>query len=372
MTQDRIGRYNVLGEIASGGQGAVFRAFEPEAGRLVAIKILHASLTGDRSYLERFRREASITASIVHPNVVRIYEVGESEGRHFMALEFLPENLASLIQAGGLPPGRAATLAAQIADGLGAAHTRGVVHRDMKPQNVLVTPEGTPKVTDFGIARGEALGTMTATGMMMGTPYYMSPEQCLGERATPRSDIYSLGCVLYQMLTGELPFRAETPLAILRQHTDAQPQPVRLLRSDIPLPLAAVVERAMEKDPERRFADGDDMAAALRAAVPAIGVALEALPEEARAAPLSVTAPPPPPPPPPARPAAGPPPPSAPPLAPPPRGPVFVGAEEPPERPRRSRWWIGVLVIIAVVAVVAWVSIQFGGEEADAVAIEPP
>jgi len=367
MTQERIGRYNILGEIASGGQGAVFRAFDPEAGRLVAIKILHASLTGDRSYLERFRREASITAAIVHPNVVRIFEIGESEGRHFMALEFLPENLARLIQVGGLPAGRAATLAAQIADGLGAAHTRGVVHRDMKPQNVLVTPEGAPKVTDFGIARGEALATMTATGVMMGTPYYMSPEQARGERATPRSDIYSLGCVLYQMLTGELPFQAETPLAILRQHTDDQPRPVRLLRSDIPLPLAAVVERAMEKDPEARFADGDDMAAAIRSAVPGIEAAAEVSSEEGAPAPPPITPPPPPPPPPRAQPTPPPPPPAPaaeppPPVPPEPAG-VGVGETPPPRRPHRSRWWLGVIAIIAVIAVVAVVATQFGGDE---------
>ncbi|MCH7735745.1 MAG: serine/threonine protein kinase, partial [Chloroflexi bacterium] len=163
MAQERIGRYRILEEIASGTQGAVYRALDPDTGRLVAIKILHANLTLDRLYLERFHREASLAASIDHPNVVRIYDVGEADGRHYIAMEFLPENLARLIESGRLPVENAASLAAQIADGLGAVHEVGIVHRDVKPQNVLITPDGVAKVTDFGIARADSLSTMTAT-----------------------------------------------------------------------------------------------------------------------------------------------------------------------------------------------------------------
>ena len=289
MAQERLGRYRILGEIASGAQGAVFRGFDPDAGRLVALKVLHPTLTTDRSYLERFHREASLAASIDHPNVVRIFDVGEANGRHFIAMEFLPENLARLIESGGLSVERAASLAAQIADGLGAVHAVGIVHRDMKPQNVLVAPDGTAKVTDFGIARAESLSTMTATGVMMGTPYYMSPEQARGERVDAWSDVYALGCVLYQMLTGEVPFQATTPLAVLRQHIEEQPEPVRRLRSDVPRALVAIVERAMKKDPAKRFANGAEMAKALRQAIPG-------LPPEAAArrlpSPLSVEKPP--------------------------------------------------------------------------------
>ena len=265
MAQERIGRYTILEDIASGTQGAVHRAFDPESGQIVAVKVLHPSLAGDRSYLERFHREATITSSIDHPNVVRIYEVGESDGRHFIAMEFLPESLARLIEsAGRLPIPSAVSFAVQIADGLAAAHAKGIVHRDIKPQNVLIAADGVAKVTDFGIARGESLATMTATGMMMGTPYYMSPEQCLGERADARSDIYSLGCVLYQMLTGALPFEASTPLAVLRKHTDEPPRPIREVRDDIPQPVADIVARALEKEPEERFGTAIEMAGALR------------------------------------------------------------------------------------------------------------
>ncbi|MBM3957410.1 MAG: serine/threonine protein kinase, partial [Gemmatimonadetes bacterium] len=296
MAVERIGRYRILQEIAAGAQGTVYRGFDPEGGRLVAVKVLHPTLTGDATYVERFHREASLAASIDHPNVIRIFEVGEDAGRHFMALEFLPESLSRLIESGGLPPERAAAVAAEIGDGLGAAHARGIVHRDMKPQNVLVTPEGTPKVTDFGIARAESMSTMTATGMMMGTPYYMSPEQARGERADARSDVYSLGCVVYQMLTGQVPFDAPTPLAVLRHHTDSQPRPVRELRSDVPRSLADVVRRSMERDPARRYANASEMAEAVRSAMPGLAPAAAVI--SIPSIPVIPRPPPPPPPPP--------------------------------------------------------------------------
>ena len=204
-----------------------------------------------------------------HPNVVKIFEVGEGDGRHFIALEFLPENLGRVMQtAGKLSADRAATFGVQIADGLAAAHALGIVHRDIKPQNVLIGQDGTAKVTDFGIARGEALATMTATGAIMGTPHYMSPEQARGERVDARSDLYSLGCMLYQMLTGDVPFRGDTPHAVLRQHIEDSPEPIRKVLPDIQIQLAIVVERAMEKSPEGRYQSAPEMATALRQLVP--------------------------------------------------------------------------------------------------------
>lgn len=269
MASERLGRYSLLEEIASGGQGTIWRAYDTETNRIVALKVLHPHISRDASYVQRFHREASIIARIDHPNVVRVYEVGEADGRHFIAMEYLPESLARIIEGSGrLSIEGAVHFAAQIADGLEAAHSSGVVHRDVKPQNVLITADGVAKVSDFGVARAQALSTMTATGAMMGTPYYMSPEQANGERAIPQSDIYSLGCALYQMLAGEVPFNAPTPMAILRQHIESSPRPLNQLRDEVPGALARVVGRAMEKDPSRRFQTAAELANSIREAFP--------------------------------------------------------------------------------------------------------
>ena len=231
----QIGPYQILEEIASGGQGTVYRAFDPDTGQIVALKVLHRFLSSDSDYVERFRREASLASSIDHPNVVKIFEVGQDGDQHFMALEFLPESLARLVEGGGqMRLDRATEFGIQIADGLAEAHALGIVHRDIKPQNILIGADGVAKVTDFGIARSDVMTSMTATGAVMGSPHYMSPEQSRGEDVDRRSDVYSLGCMLYQMVTGELPFKGITPLAVIRQQIDAEPTPVRELRADLP------------------------------------------------------------------------------------------------------------------------------------------
>ena len=267
MESRQIGRYQVLEEIASGGQATVFRAWDTQTGQVVALKVLHPHLAKDSAYLERFHREARLSAAITHPNVIRILEVGQDGESYFMALEYQPLSLHHLIRSQDqMPVERAVDIAAQIALGLEAAHQHGIVHRDIKPQNILIGPEGTAKVTDFGIGRAAALSTMTRTGAVMGTPHYMSPEQARGDRVDIRTDVYALGIVLYQMLTGEVPFDAETPWEVIRQHIEVQAKPVKRLRTDIPPALEKIVQQCLEKDPERRFSTPQEVALALERA----------------------------------------------------------------------------------------------------------
>ena len=268
MNPESIGKYRILELIATGGQGAVYRAYDPSSGNFVAVKVLHAFYSTDAAFVQRFRREASLVRAIDHENVVKIFDFGQSDDLYFMAMEFMPESLSGLISiTGKLPPERAVSLAIGISDGIGQAHKQGIVHRDIKPQNVLLTPDGVAKVTDFGIARSEMLNTMTATGVTMGTPYYMSPEQAAGERADSRSDVYSLGCLLYQLLSGDVPFAGDTPLVILRRHIDEAHVPLSVVDPGIPSRITEVVEKAMAKKPSDRFSDSNEFAAALRRAV---------------------------------------------------------------------------------------------------------
>ena len=272
--QRSIGRYQVLEEIASGGQGTVYRAWDTSSGRVVALKVLHPHLSSDAGVLERFRREAQLAAAVSHPNITQIFEVGQDGNLHFIAMEFLPLSIHNLMESQGrLPVERAADICHQAALALQAASSRGIIHRDIKPQNLLLSPDGSVKVTDFGIARATALSTMTRTGALMGTPHYMSPEQSQGQRVDVRSDIYSLGIVLYQMLSGQLPFEADTPFEVMRQHIEQRPTPVRRLRSQVPASLDRIVQRCLEKSPERRYPTPRDLALALREVAPGIGYA---------------------------------------------------------------------------------------------------
>ncbi|MCL0099707.1 serine/threonine protein kinase [Dehalococcoidia bacterium] len=269
MEQEQIGRYRVLEPIASGAQGSVYQAYDPETGQVVALKVLHPHLTTNAPYLERFRREASLASSIDHPNVVKIFEVGQHDKQYFMSMEYLPQSLARILEDGArMDPRRAGAFSIQVAEGLSAAHTQGVIHRDIKPQNVLIGPQGEAKVTDFGIARGENLTAITMTGAVFGSPHYMSPEQCRGEQADARSDIYAMGCMLYQMLAGKVPFEGETVLEVMRKHEKEKPTDLREIRSNIPNELIYVVERAMEKEATKRFQTASEFASALQTPVP--------------------------------------------------------------------------------------------------------
>jgi tRNA A-37 threonylcarbamoyl transferase component Bud32 len=263
MAIQRIGRYEILEEIAAGGFATVYRARDTELGRVVALKVLHPHMARDPQYVERFLREARMAASISHSNVVTIHEVGREGNSHFIAMEYLPSSLEDRLRRGRMPVPEALGIARQVALALQAAHQQGVVHRDLKPQNIMFTQDGTIRVTDFGIARAAELSTMTASGMVLGTPSYMSPEQAQGQRVDARSDIYPLGCVLYQMLTGTLPFQSSTTWEVIRQHIEAAPRQLRQLRADVPAAVEQLASRCLEKDPNRRYQTAGELAAAI-------------------------------------------------------------------------------------------------------------
>ena len=215
--EQQIGSYELLEGIGSGSQATVYRARDLRLERNVALKVLDVKWTDDPHYKERFLREARLAASIDHPGIVTIYDVGDDSGQLYIAMEYVSSSLQALIDdLGRLPIDESLRIVHEIPTALAAAHEKRIVHRDIKPGNILLTETSSVRVSDFGIATAIDLASMTATGVIMGTPYYMSPEQAKGERADIRFDIYSLGIVLYHMLTGKRPFDADTSLAILR------------------------------------------------------------------------------------------------------------------------------------------------------------
>ncbi len=262
-------RYELGARLGSGGMAEVFAGYDRNLARPVAIKLLKTDVPDPRAR-ERFEREARTAAGFVHPNAVTVYDVGDDGRRPYLVMELIEgRDLAELLAARGpLSPGQAARIADQMLAALGAAHERGLVHRDVKPGNVLVTRDGTAKLADFGIAKAAADATagLTLTGQVMGTPRYLAPEQAAGEGATPRSDLYSAGVVLYEMLAGEPPFTGDTPVAIALAHQQAPVPPLTDRRPGVPPALVATVGRALEKDPERRFPDAAAMRASLRGA----------------------------------------------------------------------------------------------------------
>ncbi|HEV8463223.1 MAG TPA: protein kinase [Gaiellaceae bacterium] len=248
-------RYELEELVGTGGMSSVFRAHDRLLDRKVALKVLHQQYTEDAEYVERFRHEARSVASLSHPNVVTVIDRGEHEGRQFIVFEYVDgENLKKLIERGPLPVDQALQLALQIARGLSFAHQQGLVHRDVKPQNVLLNGNGQAKVTDFGIARSlDVKHGMTQTGTVLGTSDYIAPEQAQGQRVDAQTDVYSLGVVLYEMLTSDVPFEGENFVAVAMQHI-SQPAPhVRAVRPDVPPRVDAAVQRAMAKEPQDRF-----------------------------------------------------------------------------------------------------------------------
>ena len=260
-------RYELVELVGTGGMSSVYKAHDRLLERNVALKMLHPHFGDDEEYVERFRREARAVARLSHPNIVTVIDRGEADGHQFIVLEFIDgENLKELVQrTGALPVRRTVELGAVIADALAFAHEHGLVHRDVKPQNVLLNGDGEAKVTDFGIARSlDVEHGVTQTGTVMGTSNYLSPEQANGKPVTPASDVYSLGVVLYELLTGEVPFPGDNFVTVAMKHLNEAPPSLLERRPDVPIRLAHIVDRALEKEPERRFASMGALAAELR------------------------------------------------------------------------------------------------------------
>jgi serine/threonine-protein kinase len=269
-------RYVIERKLGSGGMADVFLAEDQELGRRVALKLLDDRHASDEQFVERFRREAQSAAGLNHPSIVSIFDRGYAEGTYYIAMEYLDGRTLKelLVKNGPTPVPIAIDYARQILGALAFAHRNGIVHRDIKPHNIVVGGDGRLKVTDFGIARSGA-SQMTEAGSIVGTAQYLSPEQARGAPVDPRSDIYSLGVVLYEMLTGKVPFSGDTPVEIAMKHLSQVPEPPSELRDGIPHDLDAVVMRALAKDPEQRYATAEEMDADLARVARGVAVARE-------------------------------------------------------------------------------------------------
>ncbi len=256
------GRYTLIGKLGSGGMADVWLATDDMLNRRVALKFLHERFAQDAQFVERFRREAQAAAGLQHPNVVGVYDRGDTDGRHWIAMEYVEGAMLKDLIARGLSVGEAVEITRQVLTGAHFAHARGIVHRDLKPQNVMVDHEGRARVTDFGIARA-GVSEITATGSVLGTAQYLSPEQAQGLDVTPASDIYSVGVMLYEALTGRVPFDADSPVAVALKQVSEQPRPPSQLNPAVTPALDAVVLRALAKEPQNRFASAEEFLRAL-------------------------------------------------------------------------------------------------------------
>jgi len=270
LTNQSIAGFSILHRLGVGGMSEVYLAFQESLHRHVALKVMRADFVGSSDHEQRFLQEARAVASLMHPNIVQVYDVGKFESIHYIAQEYVPgSNLFSYIQRrGALPLAEAISILWQTTAALQKAASIGLVHRDIKPDNILLTPDGEVKVADFGLARarGQSLN-LTAVGVTLGSPLYMSPEQIQGLSVDSRSDLYSLGATAYHMLTGRPPFSGETALALAMQHLQAEPVSLGQLRPDLPKALVGIVHRLLAKSPDERFASAVELARSLKEVV---------------------------------------------------------------------------------------------------------
>ena len=246
-------RYRLLELVGSGGMAAVYRGMDTLLQRQVAVKVLREGFAGDPAFLARFQREARAAANLDHPNIVTVYDVGQDGNRHYIVMEYVDgQDLKTLIRRKGrLYVNEALDIAVQICAGVGHAHKAGIIHCDIKPQNVLITRDGRAKVTDFGIARALSESGITESETVWGSPLYFSPEQAAGEPPSPASDVYSIGVVMYEMLTGTPPFQAEKPAALALMHMREEPQPLTVQNPHVPSQLEWIVRKVLAKNRQR-------------------------------------------------------------------------------------------------------------------------
>jgi serine/threonine protein kinase len=255
-------RYRLIEQIGSGGMSVIYKAQDLELGRMVAVKVLRPSLVGDPEFLIRFKREAQAAANLSHPNIVTVHDVGQDGPKtHYIVMEFVPgQDLKKLIRAKGVFEVDAAlAIVVEVCKGVGYAHRAGLVHCDVKPQNILVTPDNSIKVTDFGIARALSGPPVQGDDMVWGSPHYFSPEQAAGEPPTPASDVYSIGIVLFELLTDHLPFKGQDYQELALAHIRSQPPSILDLKPSLPIELDRVIRKVLSKEPSTRYRTADQM-----------------------------------------------------------------------------------------------------------------
>lgn len=262
-------RYELLERLGGGGMAVVYKARDTFLDRMVTVKILRSEYASDEAFVTRFRKEAQAVARLSHPNIVNIHDVGTEDDIHYLVMEYVDgEDLKTIIRnKAPFSPDQAVPIIRQVCDALSHAHKNNIVHRDVKPHNILITRDGRAKLTDFGIARETSAATLTYTDTVMGSVHYLSPEQARGEAAGPRSDIYSLGIVAYELLTGKLPFTGDTPIGVAMKHVQEDPSPLQEINPSLPAPLSSAVTRALEKNPANRFQSAEEMARVLDTAL---------------------------------------------------------------------------------------------------------